>query len=169
MIRLLENWSRQTASEVARGRDAYERADYAAAFKEWSAAAALGDPEASYRLGLLYARGHGVLANLADAAACYQRAAAQGHAEAQHQLSLLHLDGYRVNRWTSFARWYEAAAQRDSAAAEPNVHRRHVFGSKPNSYDVMAGLQTPGVCVAAGGGTNSGSGDDARHTRQRRV
>ena len=52
---------------VERGADAYERQHYAAALKAWSTAASAGDPEASYRLGLLYARGHGVLANLADA------------------------------------------------------------------------------------------------------
>jgi uncharacterized protein len=61
--------SRKPTSAVQCGAEAYERADYAAALKECLAAAAAADPEASYRLGLLYARGHGVLANLADAAA----------------------------------------------------------------------------------------------------
>src|SRR5439155_21230874 len=90
---------------VERGADAYERADYAAALKEWSAAASTGDPEASYRLGLLYARGHGVLANLADAAARYRRAAEEGHAAGQHQLSLLPPDHYSAHASTSLARW----------------------------------------------------------------
>jgi hypothetical protein len=115
---------------VERGREAYERNDYAAALKEWSAAAAIGDPDASYWLGLLYARGHGVVANLADAAAWYRRAAEQGHAMAQHQLSLLHLDGYRAQA-SSFARWYGAAAKREPEAADHN--RRLLF---PNGLDV---------------------------------
>jgi len=108
---------RQYALE--RGHNAYERGDYAASLREWSRAASQGDPEALYRLGLLHARGHGVLANLADAAAYYRRAAEHGHAEAQHQLSLLHLEGYRA-RLTSFARWYAAAAERDQEAADRN-------------------------------------------------
>ena len=119
------------AAAMERGRKAYERGDYAAALKEWSAAASTGNPEASYRLGLLYARGHGLLANLADAAAWYRRAAEEGHAAAQHQLSLLHLDGYRAHAWTSFARWYGAAAKRDPEAADHN--RALLF---PNGYEV---------------------------------
>jgi TPR repeat protein len=115
---------------VERGREAYERGDYAAALKEWSQAAASEDPEASYRLGLLCARGHGVLANLADAAAWYRRAAEEGHAAAQHQLSLLHLDGYRAHA-SNFARWYGSAAKRDPEAADDN--RTLLF---PNGFDV---------------------------------
>ena len=65
----------QPESAVERGRDAYARADYAAALREWSAAASAGDPEALFQLGVLYARGHGVVVNLADAAAYYERAA----------------------------------------------------------------------------------------------
>jgi len=116
---------------VQPGAAAYERQDYGTAVKEWSAAAAAGNPEACYRLGLLYARGHGFLANLADAAAWYRRAAEQGHAAAQHQLSLLHLDGYRAQAWTSFAQWYGAAAEHDPEAADHN--RALLF---PNGYEV---------------------------------
>src|SRR5262249_42198297 len=109
--------SRKLTSAVQCGGEGYERADYAAALKEWLAAAAAGNPDASYRLGLLYARGHGVLANLADAAAWYRRAAEQGHAAAQHQLSLLYLDGYRAHALTGFARWFRGAARRRPPAA----------------------------------------------------
>ncbi len=121
---------RQPNCAAKRAADAYERQDYAAAFKEWSAAAAMGDPDASYHLGLLYARGHGVLANLADAAGWYRRAAEEGHAAAQHQLSLLHLDGYRAHA-SSFARWYGAALKHDPEAADDN--RTLLF---PNGFDV---------------------------------
>jgi uncharacterized protein len=123
--------SRQAKCPVERGADAYERQDYAAAAIAWSAAASAGNAEASYRLGLLYARGHGFLANLADAAAWYRRAAEQGHAAAQHQLSLLHLDGYRAHAGLSFARWYGTAAERNPEAADYN--RTLLF---PNGYEV---------------------------------
>src|ERR1700746_215315 len=106
---------RRPRCPVERGRRAHERADYATALREWLVAAAAGDAEASYRLGLLYARGQGVLASLADAAAHYQRAAEQGHAAAQHELGMLHLDGNRAKGATSFASWYWTAAEREEA------------------------------------------------------
>ena len=80
----LDRRSRAPATAVARGLAAYEKADYATALKEWSAAAAAGNREAFYRLGLLYARGQGVIANRADAARYYSQAAERGHAAAQH-------------------------------------------------------------------------------------
>jgi TPR repeat protein len=82
-------------------------------------------------LGLLYARGHGVLASLADAAAHYQRAAEQGHAAAQHELGMLHLDGNRAKGTKSFASWYRTAAERDEEAAQRN--RELLF---PNGIEV---------------------------------
>ena len=121
----------QPECAVERGRDAYARADYAAALREWSAAASAGDPEALFQLGVLYARGHGVVVNLADAAAYYERAAEEGHAEAQHQLSLLHLNGQRAHRSTSFEGWYRAAVERDKEAAD---RIRKLFF--PNGLDV---------------------------------
>src|SRR5947209_4011837 len=93
------------------GQAAHQRHDYAAAFRFFAKAAAAGDPEGQYRFGTLYARGHGVLANFADAIAWYRRAAEQGHAEAQYQLSLAHLHGCGAAHGVDS--WYRAAAQRD--------------------------------------------------------
>src|SRR5205085_8881348 len=81
--------------------------------------AAAGDPEAQYRLGLLYARGKGVLGNLGDAIAWYRRAAEQGHAEAQHQLSLAHFYGGRAH--FDVGRWYDGALEIDKNAADNNL------------------------------------------------
>ena len=78
-------------------------------------AAAAGQAEAQYRLGLLYARGHGVLADLPDAVAWYRRAAEQGHLGAQYQLSLIYQKGPGPN--AEAGRWYQLAAERDKAAA----------------------------------------------------
>ena len=61
--------------------------DYAAALKEWSAAAAAGDSEASYRLGLLCARGHGCIANLADAGVRYH----EREQDSSHEVCSMHL------------------------------------------------------------------------------
>ena len=82
------------AGAAVRGLEAYEREDFVTAFDLWSGAARNGGPEAQYRLGQLYQRGQGVIANLPDAVLWYCRAAEQGHAEAQYQLSLVYQRGY---------------------------------------------------------------------------
>src|SRR5437764_4539627 len=103
---------------VKAGLAAYAREDYAGAYRGFWRAAAAGNPEGQYRFGMLYARGHGVLANLADAVFWYRKAAEQGHADAQYQLSLAHLYGSRPPY--GFDAWYEAAAQGDRMAADRN-------------------------------------------------
>ena len=74
---------------LAAGISAYERKDYSIAFRRFSQAAEAGDDrEALYRLGLVYAHGQGVVANIADALTWYRKAAERGHAQAQYQLAL---------------------------------------------------------------------------------
>ncbi len=126
--------SRRRRTAISRGLAAYAREDYATAFRELSAAESSGDAdaEALYRLGLLYARGGGVIANLAEALLYYQRAAQQGHAEAQFQLSLVHLGRSGAHRSVPFQDWYRAASERDKEAADRN---RELFF--PNGFDVQ--------------------------------
>ena len=59
------------------GLAAYAQDDYGGAFRQLDKAAQAGDAEAQYRLGLLYARGKGVIGSLGDAIAWYRRAAEQ--------------------------------------------------------------------------------------------
>jgi len=98
---------------------AYAREDYWDAAQKLTSLARAGDPEAQYRLGLLYGRGKGVLGNLGDAIVWYRRAAEQGHAEAQHQLSLAYLHGGHAHY--EVGRWYDAAAEIDKNAADNNL------------------------------------------------
>ncbi len=51
------------------------------------------DADAQVELGRLYEAGRGVLRNLADAAACYERAAARGHVGAMTRLAVLLVTG----------------------------------------------------------------------------
>ena len=98
------------------------------AFRRFRRAAAAGDAEGQYWLGLLYARGEGVLASLCDGMVWFRRAAEQGHADAQYQLSLAYLNGGRVAAW----QWYSRAAV-DKEVAERN--RELIF---PNGLSVEA-------------------------------
>ena len=115
-----ERWRLWVAEhQIARGIKAYQRDDYAKALRNFSAAALGGHPEAQYRLGLLYAHGHGVFRQSADAAFWYQKAAEQGHLDAQFQLSLNYLRGQpqRPNDEV----WYQVARARDRETAECNA------------------------------------------------
>ncbi len=64
------------------GMDAYERQDYATAFREFKARAEVGDPDSQYMLGRLYARGTGVIQDYIPAHKWYNLAASRGHDKA---------------------------------------------------------------------------------------
>ena len=71
------------------GMDAYQRSDYATAWREWQPLAEQGQAVAQYSLGLLYANGQGVTKDDAKARQWYEKAAVQGHVEAQVNLGIL--------------------------------------------------------------------------------
>src|SRR3954467_3283876 len=104
--------------------------DYASAFRQLARIAEKGEGQAQYQLGLLYARGDGVVPSLADAVVWYRRAAEQGHAEAQYQLGIVCLHG-GAPQWDADRR-YEGGAQIDRDAAARN--RELLF---PNGLRVL--------------------------------
>ena len=115
---------------VRAGLAAGAEGDFAKAFRFFQRAAACGEAEGAYRLGLLYLRGEGVVASLGDGIVWLLRAAEQGQAEAQYQLSLAYLNG-GTDR--GIARWYSAAASVREDLAEHN--RELIF---PNGFSVEA-------------------------------
>ena len=87
------------------------------ALAAWKQAAKLEDPEALYRIGLLYARGEGVAQSFGDAVTWYKRAAEAGHIEAQFQLGAIYLNG-ASSGLNGASGWFKSAAQRDRGAAQ---------------------------------------------------
>ena len=61
------------------GVDAYNKGDYAAAYREWKPLAKQGVVDAQYNLGWMYSYGKGVKKAYKTAAKWYQLAAEQGH------------------------------------------------------------------------------------------
>jgi len=55
---------------------------YDEAVKWWRLAAAQGETDALFNLGLCYTSGHGVSQDLEEGLRCFRRAAAKGHAQA---------------------------------------------------------------------------------------
>ena len=107
------------ASRLVRiGLAACARHNYAKAFRSFAKAAAAGDAEGEYRLGLLYAHGQGVVGSLGDAVVWFRRAAEQGHAEAQYQLNLAYLHGGRADG--GIPDWYNRASAVDQDIADRN-------------------------------------------------
>jgi TPR repeat protein len=84
--------------------------------------ATLGDPEAQYRLGLLYENGVKLERNFARAADWYRRAGRQGHPRAQFKLGALHQAGaLGTVDLAAAGDWYAKAARQGLAQAEYNL------------------------------------------------
>lgn len=88
-------WSQEDA---AAGREAFLRADYAAAKRVLQPLAEAGDAEAQYWIGVMYAHGRGYPAVCRQAVRWYEKAARQGHAEAAFSLGFMLYHGWGVER-----------------------------------------------------------------------
>src|SRR5215470_8063780 len=108
------------ADWLARGVAAYEKQRYLKALEAWKRASVQGDMESDYRIGLLYARGEGVVQSLPDAVSWYRRAAEAGHADAQYQLGLIYLNGTNSEAG-GLGHWFRAASQQNSEAAQQTL------------------------------------------------
>jgi localization factor PodJL len=86
------------------------------------AAALKGDPTAAYEIGLRFAEGKGVPANLDEAAKWYDRAAQAGVIPAVFRLGTFYEKGLSVKKDTDIARrYYMQAAERGNAKAMHNL------------------------------------------------
>jgi localization factor PodJL len=85
-------------------------------------AASAGDAAAAYEIGVRYAEGHGVPADLAEAARWFERAAGKGLAPAQFRYGTLLEKGQGVKKDLGEARrFYLAAAAKGNAKAMHNL------------------------------------------------
>jgi uncharacterized protein len=100
------------------GLGAFQRKDYAAALREFEAAARTGDARADYYLGRMYLMAEGVAADYKRAIQYFRQAARQGDANAQFYLGNLYYLGEGVSRdYGEAVKWYaDAAGQGDSVA-----------------------------------------------------
>ena len=81
-----------------------------------------GDPNAAYEIGMRFAEGKGVTANLDEAAKWYDRAAQAGVVPAIFRLGTLYEKGLSVKKDVDIARrYYMQAAERGSAKAMHNL------------------------------------------------
>jgi TPR repeat protein len=90
---------------------AQDKHDYATALRLFRLLAHQGDPNAQYRLGLMYERGQSVPQDSAEAAAWYRRAADQGLKTAQWTLGSMYQIGSGVEQdYVKAYMWYYLSA-----------------------------------------------------------
>jgi len=114
---------------------AYERGDYATAFRLMKPYAEKGDAKAQHNLGVMYDYGRGVPQNYTEAMKWYRRAAEQGLPEAQVNLGVLYYDGRGVPQDYVLAHmWLSLAASRYPPSVRKNVqdivHYREIVDAK---------------------------------------
>jgi len=81
-----------------------------------------GDARAQYDLGVLYARGDGLVQDYASAASWFHAAAAQGNVAAEYNLGVLYAGGLGVPRNpTEAVNWYRSAADQNHPGAQFNL------------------------------------------------
>jgi hypothetical protein len=92
--------------------EAFQRKDYATAFRICWSLAQHGNDSAQYVIGKLYETGNGIAQDSAEAVRWYRRAADQNSPLAQHSLGLMYEWGNGVAQDNTQAmQWYQKAAQ----------------------------------------------------------
>ena len=107
---------------IEEGYDAYERGDYAAAFREWLPLAEAGGAEAQFNIAVMFQKGRGVPTDSAEAVRWYRRAAWQGHADAQNNLGGMLSRGEGIPEdYVQAHMWFSLAAARAKQSAQRNL------------------------------------------------
>jgi TPR repeat protein len=126
-------------ADLEDGLAAFSAGDYRAAFDEWIPLAHSGNPEAQYRLGLMYERSLGVDLDMEQSVRWYLAAAEQGQPRAQNNLGVLYETGRGVPVDLEQAlAWYRKAAEQGRLPAQFNVARMLDEGLGTNSDQTEA-------------------------------
>lgn len=121
------------------GISAYERGDYATAFKLFQPLADQGNAKAQHNLGVMYDYGRGIPQDYIKALTWYRRAAEQGIPEAQHNLGLMYYNGQGIpQNYTEAAKWYRRAAEQGMADSQVNLGIMYYEGQGVSQNYVLA-------------------------------
>ena len=102
--------------------DAYNRQDYATAYRIWKADAEQGDVIAQYNYGRLFAKGQGVEQNDKQAVYWFRKAAARDHVYAQVYLGWMYRNGRGVEQdFNEAVRLYTKTADLGDKVAQYNL------------------------------------------------
>jgi TPR repeat protein len=91
-------------------------------FLEAKAKADQGDADAQFNLGVMYAKGQGVVKDEVEAVKWFRKAADQGNAEAQSNLGVMYAKGEGVVKdEVEAVKWFRKAADQGDADAQYNL------------------------------------------------
>ena len=108
---------------------AYERGDYATAFRLMKPLGEKGDAKAQHNLGVMYDYGRGVPQDYNKALKWYRMAAEKGIPEAQHNLGLMYFNGQAVpQNYAEAAKWYRRAAEQGMPDSQVNLGIMYYHG-----------------------------------------
>ncbi len=117
-------YSLAAAAQLEPARAAFDKEDYADAYKRYKPIADQGLAEAQHRVGLMHKFGWGAGRDHLLAAQWFRAAAEQSHAEAQSELALYYKDGRGVERdVVQAAAWFLKAAEQGVGIAQLNLGR----------------------------------------------
>ena len=118
------------------GLDAFNRGEYATAFREFKTLAEQGDVSAQFLIGAMYAEGEGVARDYGEALSWFLKAAEQGSAQGQFGLAALYDQGTGVQVDIAEAlKWYRKSAMQGYDRAMLNLGALYKTGSGvPQDY-----------------------------------
>lgn len=118
---------------------AYRKGDYATALRLIRPLAEQGNPVAQHNLGIMYAKGQGVVRNFNEAARWYRKSAAQGYAKAQTHLGFIYAKGRGVQQnYAEAVKWFRMAAEQGVARAQFSLGLFYENGQGVRQDDVLA-------------------------------
>ena len=115
--------------DLASGIAAFEAKEFRRAMQLLSPLAERGDPEAQFRVAVMYQNGLGVVRNEPNAVYWMRTAAEQAHGLAQHAMGVMYLYGECVGKnETAAAGWFSRAAEQKLAGALAALAMMHEQG-----------------------------------------
>lgn len=137
---LLSAFAGPALSDTAKGIAAYQKGNYPVAMQELEKAAADGDEQAYFNLGVAYAEGKAVPQDLGKAAELYRMGAEGGSVLAAFNLAQSYRKGQGTELdYAAAAKWYEFAAKRGDFRASNELGLLYVEG-KGVERDLVEGF-----------------------------
>ena len=125
------------AADLTSAKQAYEKKDYATAFKELTPLAEQGNAEAQFLLGKMYWMGQGVLKDGDQAVKWLKAAATQGNADAQFFMGSYYLLPHRDI--AEGLKWLRLSAEQGNQDAQLLLGKTYMDGSRELPRDPVQG------------------------------
>jgi len=121
------------------GKNAYDKHDYATAFKELAPLAKKGDPRAQHILGQMYRHGNGVEADVVTGTSWIHSAAKMGFAPAQYDLGVIFLNmAVTKGHFAKADKWLTEASRQGHLEAQYRLGKMYRDGVGVEANDVRA-------------------------------